>query len=262
MEWCQSRAGPGGGMPFKVFPDLLGNRYPTHLLMHFRDSSAKITYKLVSASPHSNRHMVSIFWSKAQEGFAAPKIPYIESASQPLQFVFKMTSVATPDSKQSEAYIATVALFSIFSSTKEDKVSMRLPAAFRDLWSEFAEGKKAQEDSADRDAIRELRAMVRQRQDRELEDGVLLQGAFRGRGSKANANDTGSEPGHERGGRNTLEPEHYQRIWADKESRPKFQSMLVCNHDFLLRCIPTDFSPAIPNATPNVAFQRAGTCRR
>lgn len=181
--------------------------------------------------------MVSIFWSKAQEGFTAPNIPHIESAAQPLQFVFKMTSVATPDSKQSEAYIATVALFAIFSSTKEDKVFMRLPAVFRDLWSELAEEKKAQEDYIDRAAIRDLRAMVRQRQDRELEDGVLLQGAFRGRGSQRNTNDTSSEHGHERGGRNILDPEHYQRIWADKESKPKFQAMLVCDRESPYRAI-------------------------
>ncbi|EMR65215.1 putative pre-mrna-splicing factor atp-dependent rna helicase prp22 protein [Eutypa lata UCREL1] len=124
-----------------------------------REPSAKVSYKLVSDNQHSNRHMVSIVWSKPQEGFTAPTISHIESAANPLQFVFKMVSVATPDPKQSEAYIATVALFAIFSSTKEDKVFMRLPAVWRELWSEMALEKKAQEDAIDRETVRDLRAM-------------------------------------------------------------------------------------------------------
>ncbi|RYP38167.1 hypothetical protein DL768_010813 [Monosporascus sp. mg162] len=191
-----------------------------------RDSSAKIAYKLVSENPHSNRHKVNIFWSKAQECFASPNIAHIESAFHPLQFVFKMTSIATPDPKQSEAYVATVALFSIFSSTKEGRVFLRLPAVWRDLWSELVEEQKAQEDAADRETIRGLRAMVRRKQDQELEDGVLLQGAFRGRATQRNTNDTADESALERGSRNIPEPEYYQRIWAEKASTPKFQAML------------------------------------
>lgn len=170
--------------------------------------------------------MVSVSWSKAQEGFTAPKISHIESAASPLQFVFKMVSVATPDPKQSEAYIATVALFAIFGSTKEDKVFMRLPAVWRELWSEMAQEKKAQEDSVDRDSIRNIRFMVRRKKDQELEDGVILQGAFRGRASQRNANDTGDESALERN-RNVQEPEYFQRIWAEKASTPRFQAMLV-----------------------------------
>ncbi len=153
---------------------------------------------------------------------------HVEFAASPLQFVFKMVSVATPDPKQSEAYIATVALFAVFNSAKEDKVFMRLPAVWRDLWTELAEEKKAQEDAVDRETVRELRAMVRRRQDQELEDGVILQGAFRGRASQRNATDTTDEPALERTGRNMPVPEYYQKIWADKASTPKFQVMLVC----------------------------------
>ncbi|RYO78491.1 hypothetical protein DL766_002438 [Monosporascus sp. MC13-8B] len=191
-----------------------------------RDSSVKIAYKLVSDNPHSNRHMVNIFWSKSQEGFASPNIAHIESAFHPLQFVFKMTSIATPDPKQSEAYVATVALFSIFGSTKEGKVFLRLPAVWRDLWSELVEEKKAQEDAADRETIRGLRAMVRRKQDQELEDGVLLQGAFRGRAAQRNTNDTADESALDRGNRSIPEPDYYQKIWAEKASTPKFQAML------------------------------------
>ncbi|KAI0376887.1 P-loop containing nucleoside triphosphate hydrolase protein [Hypomontagnella monticulosa] len=191
-----------------------------------RDSGVKIIYKLVSENSYSHRHLVSIHWSKPQELIPVPNIPSIESAISPQQFVFQMASVATPDSKQSEAYIATLALFVIFGSTKEEKVFMRLPATWRELWSELAEDKKNQTDAADRTAIKEVRALVRQKLDQELEDGVLLQGAFRGRASLRNANDASDDSAAERGPGNAFGPEYYQSIWAHKSSTPKFQTML------------------------------------
>ncbi|KAI1761964.1 P-loop containing nucleoside triphosphate hydrolase protein [Hypoxylon sp. FL1150] len=191
-----------------------------------RDTGAKIIYKLVSDNPYSHRHLISIQWSKQQETLPTVDIPSIESAITPQQFVFQMVSVATPDSKQSEAYIATLALFVIFGSTKEEKVFMRLPAAWREFWSELAEEKKNQTDAADRIAIKDLRAMVRQKQDQELEDGVLLQGAFRGRASQRNANEAGEEFNTDRAITNGFGPEYYQRIWFDKSSTPRFQAML------------------------------------
>ncbi|OTB02740.1 hypothetical protein M426DRAFT_190879 [Hypoxylon sp. CI-4A] len=191
-----------------------------------RDSAVKIVYKLVSENPYSCRHLVSIHWSKSQESISVPDIPSVESAASPQQIVFQMTSIATPDAKQSEAYVATLALFVIFGSTKEEKVFMRLPPAWRELWSELAEQKKSQTDAADREAIKDLRAMVRRKQDQELEDGVLLQGAFRGRGAQRNTNETGEDSITEKGLANSLGPEYYQRIWADKSSTPRFQAML------------------------------------
>jgi ATP-dependent RNA helicase DHX29 len=143
-----------------------------------------------------------------------------------------MTSISTPDSKQSEAYIATVALFLIFgSSSREDKVSLRLPAAWRDLWAEFAEEKKEQADTIDRDSIRKIRDMVREKKDQELEDGVLLKGAFKGRGA-TRVVETGGEAVGEKGARSPMTPEAYQRIWYEKANTQSFQYMLVRNSIF------------------------------
>ena len=138
-----------------------------------------------------------------------------------------MAGIATPDAKQSEAYIATAALFFIFGgSTKEEKVALRLPPVWRDLWSEFAETKKNLADAQDRDAIKKLRALVRKRRDQELEDGVVLQGAFRGRGAARNAVDSGEDSGIERGNRATQDPDYLKRIWHDKSTTPRYQAML------------------------------------
>lgn len=138
-----------------------------------------------------------------------------------------MNSIATPDTKQSEAYIATVAIFYIFSgNAREEKVSLRLPPVWRDLFSELVEVKKKHLDSQDRTVVRDLRTIVRRRRDQELEDGVILQGAFRGRGTPKGGQD--SETGvQDRSRLNNAGSDQYRKIWADKSSSRKYQIMLV-----------------------------------
>ncbi|KAK6851707.1 helicase associated domain-containing protein [Apiospora arundinis] len=189
-----------------------------------RDPAVKLQFRLISEASFANRHMVVISWSKAQE-LISTDLAHIESYAYPLQFSFGMADVATPDSKQSEAYIATAALFAIFHSTKEEKVFMRLPAVWKELWNEFAQTRKSQNDAQDRASIKELRRMVRQRQDQEEEDGILLQGAFRGRRANQSLNDSG-DSGSDREKGQSINPEFYQRIWANKCGTPRFQAML------------------------------------
>ncbi|KAE8442794.1 hypothetical protein EG329_002827 [Mollisiaceae sp. DMI_Dod_QoI] len=191
-----------------------------------RDSSVKILMSLVSDSSYSNRHSLKISWSKVQDLQPSTTPPGIEYLSTAKSQTFTMTSISTPESKQSEAFIATVALFLLFSSSgKEDKVFLRLPAVWRDLWTEFAETKKEKTDEADRSVIRTFRDMVREKRDRELEDGVLIQGAFRNRNG-ARPLDNGDESGTDKANKSSLLPEVYQKIWSDKCSTSNFQRML------------------------------------
>ncbi|KAI1866741.1 uncharacterized protein JN550_007594 [Neoarthrinium moseri] len=214
----------------KVFIRDYGNKWtgvsPTRALeeaCRSRDSSAKVVYRLMSEAPFANRHMVIITWSKPQD-LITPEVSHIECSIYPQQFAFQMATIATPDSKQSEAYVATVALFAISGSTKEEKVFMRLPATWKDLWTELSEAKKNQGDAQDRAFIKDLRTLVRQRQDQEEEEGVVLQSAFKGRGT--NRNGTPDPSAFERVNGQNLGPEFYHRIWADKINNPRFHHML------------------------------------
>ena len=73
----------------------------------------------------------------------------------------EMLSISCPTEAQAEAYISTVAMFLIFaSSPKEEKVHLRLPSTWRDLWKELSELKKGQDEAADRQVLRELRGMI------------------------------------------------------------------------------------------------------
>lgn len=197
------------------------------MLMNYRDSSARLNFTVVSTSSYSNRHSLRISWSKAQDIPTITSPPEVEYYASPKTQTFTMVTISTPDSKQSEAYIATTALFLIFgSSTKEDKVFLRLPATWRDLWTELTEAKREKVDEEDRNTVRKLRDMVREKRDQELEDGVLLKGAFKNRGL-ARPTDNGDESGMDRTARSSLSPEAYQRIWADKFNTQSYQMMLV-----------------------------------
>lgn len=189
-----------------------------------RDSSVKLVYIKVSETAFAHRHLLSINWTKSQETLNGQGVAGVEVASSPNKFVFKMTETATPDDTQSQAFIATTALFLVFgSSGKEEKVSLRLPSQWRDLWNEYAEAKKNETDAHDRTAIRELRSLVRKRRDQEEEDGVLLSGAFRGRNNGRNGAENADALAEKRA---SIDPSFYQNIWQKKSSSHKYQMML------------------------------------
>lgn len=189
-----------------------------------RDSSVKLAYIKVSETAFAHRHLLSITWAKTQESLTEHGVLGVEIASASNKFVFKMTEIAAPDEGQSQAFIATTALFLIFgSSGKDEKVSLRLPSQWRDLWGEYAEAKKNETDAQDRAAIKELRNLVRKRRDQEEEDGVLLSGAFRGRNNGRHGAETPDTIAEKRA---SVDPNFYQNIWQKKISSHKYQAML------------------------------------
>ncbi|PFH62978.1 hypothetical protein XA68_10729 [Ophiocordyceps unilateralis] len=191
-----------------------------------RDASVQMNYDVVSDTTWASRHSIDILWTKPQELPQDTPVSDIEIVADQTRFTFTMLHVATPNSKQSEAYIATSALFHIFNgNAREEKVALRLPPVWRDFWSEMNDAKRERLASRDRDAVKSLRTLVRQRHDQELEDGVILQGAFRGRAApKAQVS---TENGHiERKKQASAGAEEFKKIWVDKSGSPKFQAML------------------------------------
>ncbi|RKF76639.1 ATP-dependent RNA helicase DHX29 [Golovinomyces cichoracearum] len=199
---------------------------PTRLLeeaCRSRDSSVKLSYTLVSESSFSNRHSLRIYWSKAQQITCKPSTE-IDYISSPKSQCFIMSTISTPDSKQSEAYIATTALFCLFSSSREEKILNRLPTPWKDLCSELSDYNKELVDEVDRGRIRVFRDMVREKRDRELEEGVLIQGAFKNRStSRAVENE---ETGGDKINRIASASESLKRIWFEKSDSPTYKMML------------------------------------
>jgi ATP-dependent RNA helicase DHX29 len=172
---------------------------------------------------------VDIAWAKTQELPQAIENSDVTISADSTRLTFTMGSVAAPDLKQSEAYISTVALFYVFSnSPREEKVNLRLPAVWRDLWSELAEAKKIFSDAEERTVVKGLRDLIRQRLDQELEDGVILQGAFRGRGNNKSLTESTDGTGQGRSKQDNGSNDLMRTIWAEKSGSRKYQQMLVC----------------------------------
>ncbi|PHH78428.1 hypothetical protein CDD82_3048 [Ophiocordyceps australis] len=191
-----------------------------------RDAAVKMSYSVVSEASFASRQSVDIWWTKPQEAPLSMPESDIEVIADQTRFMFTMTKLATPDAKQAEAYVSTCALFLIFgSSSREEKVSLRLPPVWRDVWTAMADARKDELDSRDREVVGCLRRLVRQRHDQELEDGVILQSAFKGRGASRTVESSESNA-QDRKKLNAVQTDEMRRIWGDKAASAKFQKML------------------------------------
>jgi len=221
----------GSRLVIRDFPKWTGVN-PTRVLeeaCRARDSSVKINYQLVSEASFANRHMLTLQWAKAQDVANEKFVPGMDVLATSTNVTFTMTGVATLDKAKSEAMIATYALFHLVSSTsstKEDKLSFRLPPVWRELYGEYAQIRKDRMDEADRMMIKELRDMVRQRQDQELEEGAILPG-FKSRAAARIQADGKENAGQSPSRQTVLSPESLQNIWTATSGSARYQMMLV-----------------------------------
>jgi ATP-dependent RNA helicase DHX29 len=194
-----------------------------------RDSRTKHTYKLVSPTTYASRHSLTIQWSKEPEPIDGEFMKMLKVEAGPTRTMFTMMKEATPDTAQSEAYIATAALYLIFSgSPKEEKAHLKLPPAFRDLWDEFAKLKRESVDASDRELVRELRMTVEKHVQPEVEedDEIIYNPARRLNGAASGTSTPSSRQELQK--TNGTEPSPALReMWAQKQSSPAYQNMLI-----------------------------------
>ncbi|KIW05749.1 uncharacterized protein PV09_03605 [Verruconis gallopava] len=199
-----------------------------------RDSRATVHFRLISKSTYISRHSVVISWSVDQERISTNAVPYITIEQQPSSkgpdfsssISFSMTGIANPDPKQSEGFIATIALFYITNtSQKEEKQYQKLPPNFRDLYGELLDFQKQQSDAADREKLRTIRDMIIAHSQEQEDDGIVLSSAFRNRGLNS------PRPGSSRGISPSLGvPKGQSRdciqLWNNVQNSARFQQML------------------------------------
>jgi ATP-dependent RNA helicase DHX29 len=200
-----------------------------------RDSRATFKYTLIPTAGYISRQTVTIYWSAHQERITMQAVPSIQlqqarsskGSTLTSAMSFTMAGVASPDALQSEAFISTVALFYIFSSSaKEEKLYLRLPAAWRDLYLELAEHRKDEADTEDRNRLKMIRTVVRNHNEQEEDDGVVLAAAFRSR------NRDSPRPGSSRNMSPSKEAiasrsNELMGIWHHVRSTHSYQRMLV-----------------------------------
>jgi ATP-dependent RNA helicase DHX29 len=99
---------------------------------------------------------------------------------------FEATTIAAISVEQSENFIATAALFSLCApSTKEEKIYLRLPPNWRDLYRDLLERRKIRIDSVDRVTIKYYRSLIQDQLENEESDGVVLTSRFKMRNQAA-----------------------------------------------------------------------------
>ncbi|CAI7661749.1 unnamed protein product [Penicillium pancosmium] len=190
-----------------------------------RDSACKIVFQDISTSSHQNRKAVEVRWSKPQEVPFSLAVESITHKSNAFATFVSMDALATPNPQQAEGYVSSLALFIIFpQNSKEGKAFLRLPAVWRDLWTEFSSLKKTQDDEIDKEVVRDLKRLVQENQST-FEDDVVLLDNFRKR------NGVGSKPGSPMRGptRDVGYLGHDDQLpeaWAAKSSTPSFHRMM------------------------------------
>jgi ATP-dependent RNA helicase DHX29 len=179
---------------------------------------------MISPTTYSCRHSLLISWSKVQEFEYDEDVPGVTTLVRQLQVRYDANSVATTSLEQSESYISTAALFSIsVAIPKEEKVYLRLPSNWRELYREFMDHRNIRIDAADRDAVKYYRSIVLDQVENDESDGVVLTSRFRMRNQAA----VSSSPSNTGYNTPVRELEGLREVWAYKASTPSYQRMLV-----------------------------------
>ncbi|KAF2478195.1 P-loop containing nucleoside triphosphate hydrolase protein [Lindgomyces ingoldianus] len=221
---AESRSSPSSTTMLKDFGKQSGMA-PRKLLeetVRARDSHAKLSYKLISETAYSCRHEMTVKWSRDQDIIYEEDMPGIECTVQNLWVVFRALTVSTVSVEQSESFIATAALFSMFcSSPREEKAHLRLPSNWRDLYKDFLEHRQKRLDSADRNTIKHLRSIIQDQVDHEESDGVVLTSRFKMRSQPNTASSVASKSTPA----SSQLSENLRSSWIQKSTTPSYQRM-------------------------------------
>ena len=201
---------------------------PVLLLIFGRDSRSRVIYKPISESSFSHRHLAEVRWSRKQETTIEMPIDKIVSQSDARSMKIEMRSISCPTEAQSEAYIATVAMFLIFaSSPQEEKVHLRLPSTWRDLWNELSQWRKDQDEAADRHVLREIRSMIAEYDQR----GENLEESSTAVTTMSPNEEPTAATGHQQQGNGFIPPtvksDDIKALWASRSCTPSYQHMLT-----------------------------------
>jgi ATP-dependent RNA helicase DHX29 len=180
-------------------------------------------YKLISPTTYSCRHSLTIVWSKELNDEYDCNISGVACTVSAAGANFEATTVAAVSIEQSENFIATAALFSLCApSSKEEKIYLRLPPNWRDLYRDLLECRKTRIDAIDRDTIKYLRSLIQDQLENEESDGVVLTSRFKMRNQAAASSSTSSS-GHNTPLRSF---DGLKDVWNQKASTVAYQRML------------------------------------
>lgn len=198
-----------------------------------RDSHVRILYRVVSPTAYSCRHSVTISWSIPQEKISTT-VPLSVSLEQKdstkranhmSSLTLVMNAIATPDAQQSEACVATAALFCLFgNSLTESKSFLKLPPNWRELYQEFETYHRQQVDAADRATVKSFRELIKEQRKNEQDEDVVFSATISARNTGQPPLEASRESTEMQ--RLLVDSEHLKRVWEQKFSSAAYQRML------------------------------------
>ena len=183
-----------------------------------------MSYRTTSLSSFSIRVALLVRWSKDQDIPLSSLLPSVETLSNPRTIKVEMKTISTPDTAQAEAYVSTMAIFLIFYTSQKEKIHLRLPPVWRDLWEELAVIRNAEVDAVDRSDLKGIRQLV---EDNSRGNDVEPEKVER-TSHPIVTNEGLSEvklPSDELEA-TSINSDNIVSLWRAKSSSPRFQSML------------------------------------
>jgi ATP-dependent RNA helicase DHX29 len=134
-----------------------------------------------------------------------------------------MRSIATSTVLQSEAYVSTIALFTLCAGeAKDEKVFLRLPPVWRKLWADLLEQRQSEIAFSDKSDLKQMRNMISERESQSEGGGSLL----RPRIEQNNSVNVRRGPTTPTSGAFQTTPEHLRAEWLRKSSTTRYQAIL------------------------------------
>jgi ATP-dependent RNA helicase DHX29 len=198
-----------------------------------RDSHVRISYRIASPNSYACRHSVTISWSIPQEKISTAVPPSVsleqvdttKRANHVSSITVVMNAIATPDTQQSVACVATAALFCLFAnSLTESKSYLKLPPTWRELYQEFGAYQRQLVDAADRATIKSLRELIQERRKNDQKEEVAFPANIRTHNAGQLPPEANREPTEMQ--RLLVDSEHLKKLWEQKSSSAAYQRML------------------------------------
>ena len=163
-------------------------------------------------------------WSKDQEIPLSSVLPTVETLANPRTLKVEMKTISTPDTAQAEAYVSTMAIFLTFFLSQKEKIHLRLPPVWRDLWEELAAIKAAEIDADDRSELKLFRQITEDHSGKMTNDQGVAEKSLSSNANRASLFETRQLD-------NRLElastnPSDVASTWRARSSSPRFQEML------------------------------------
>jgi ATP-dependent RNA helicase DHX29 len=137
-----------------------------------------------------------------------------------------MDRIAAPTPEQSEGYLCTVMLFILSQVTQDDKVYLRLQTVWRSLWKELLDGKQAEVDRMDKNALIAIQALIAEERGAESNGSTDDPSTMEKVGRR---HIEGQEPLQT--GKTQKEPQLLKSLWETKTSTVRYKKMLLSRQE-------------------------------